>query len=225
MQYIAIKREEKNGKPVFAVNAISLKNKNKAVVQKIPHPLGTDVLNFDSLEKAKDAITRAGFSYVLPNGEKGHAKPQAVKPQSGTPDYENAVFNSIIEKVNSANTNVAASAILALAEFQKIETFDILFNKIGEDNDLIRKNAISGICRYAGILQDRIINSLKSSNWVERNSALTCIQKIAEDNSADLEKFLLPLTEICNDDNTIVQANALLTIAKVYAQYKQNKKI
>lgn len=225
MQYVAIKREEKNGKLYFVVSAIPLKNKNKAVVQKIPHPLGSDILMYENLEDAKDAITRAGFSFVLPNGEKGHAKPKNVVKPASSADYEDTVFNVLIEKVNSANSNVAASAILALSEFARIETFDILFNKIGEDNDLIRKNAIAGICRYSGILQDRIINSLKSSNWVERNSALTCIRNITDDGSIDIEKFLLPLTQICNDDNTIVQANALVTIAKVYAQYKQNKKI
>ncbi len=225
MQYVSIKREENNGKSYFAVNAISLKNKNKAVVQKIPHPLGTDVLIFENLEDAKNAIVRAGFSFVLPNGEKGHAKPKPVKNSTSSVDYESLVFSSIIEKVNSTNTNVAAGAILALSEFPKIETFDILFNKIGEDNDLIRKNAIAGICRYAGVLQDRIIQSLKSANWVERNSALTCIQNIAEDGAADIENFIAPLVKTCDDDNTIVQANALITLAKVYAQYKQNKKI
>ena len=44
MQYLAIKQEEQNGKIVYVINAIPLKNKNKSVVQKIPHPLGSDFL-------------------------------------------------------------------------------------------------------------------------------------------------------------------------------------
>ena len=36
MQYIAIKKEEKDGKEFYTVNAIPLKNKNKSIVQKIP---------------------------------------------------------------------------------------------------------------------------------------------------------------------------------------------
>ncbi len=225
MQYVAIKCEEKNGKTLYAVSAIPLKNKSKTVVQKIPHPLGSDVLLYDNLDDAKDAITRAGFSYVLPNGEKGHAKLKPVKPSYEGVNYDVVVMNSVIEKINSSNSNVAAAAILALSEFPTEETFDILFDKIGEDNDAIRKNAISGICRYANILQPRIIEALKSSNWVQRNSALICIQNLTEDTSVDLEKFIIPLTEACNDDNTIVQANALSTLANVYRNFKKNRKV
>ena len=70
MQYLAIKQEEQNGKIVYVINAIPLKNKNKSVVQKIPHPLGSDFLVFEDLEEAKKAVSRAGFSYILPDGKK-----------------------------------------------------------------------------------------------------------------------------------------------------------
>ena len=53
MQYLAIKQEEQNGKIVYVINAIPLKNKNKSVVQKIPHPLGSDFLVFEDLKEAK----------------------------------------------------------------------------------------------------------------------------------------------------------------------------
>ena len=46
MQYIAIKQEQKNNKEVYIVNAIPLKNTSKSIVQKIPHPLGTDTLEY-----------------------------------------------------------------------------------------------------------------------------------------------------------------------------------
>ena len=48
MQYIAIKEDVQNGKTVYIINALPLKNTNKAVVQKIPHPLGSDNLVFDT---------------------------------------------------------------------------------------------------------------------------------------------------------------------------------
>ena len=70
MQYIAIKKEIKDGKEVFAVSAIPLKNTNKAIVQRIPHPLGSDILTYENLEEAKDAVLLAGFSYILPDGKK-----------------------------------------------------------------------------------------------------------------------------------------------------------
>ena len=172
MQYIAIKKEEKDGKELYTVNAIPLKNKNQSVVQKIPHPLGSDILRYETIDDAKDAVIRAGFSYVLPDGRKGtKPTPKATKTSSGY-DYSQLVLESIMDKIESSNSSVAAAAILALSEFPTEETFDILFDKIGEDNDTIRKNAISGICRYGNILQDRIIQCLKSQNWVTRNSAM-----------------------------------------------------
>lgn len=224
MQYVAIKQEERNGIQIFTVNAIPLKNKSKAVIQKIPHPLGSDILEFKTLEEAKEAVTLAGFSYVLPNGQKKNLPPMKQKPVNNNFGYEQIVLNAIKDKINSSNLNVAAAALLALSEFPDEETFDILFEKLGEDNDAIRKNAISGVCRYQNVLQNRIIDALKSSNWVVRNSALVCISNIC-DNDNDVEKFIVPLTQVCNDTNTIVQALALTTLAKVYQVYNKNKKV
>ena len=225
MQYIAIKEDVQNGKTVYIINALPLKNTNKAVVQKIPHPLGSDNLVFDTLEEAKDAIVRAGFAYILPDGQKGvSSKSQAIQVHTQTKfDYNEIVLSTIKSKINSTNSSVSAAAILAISEFPVEETFDILFEKIGEDNDVIRKNAITGICRYGNILQNRIIEALKSSNWVVRNSALTCIQNLTDYGISDVEQFIIPLTEICNDNNTIVQTNALTTLAKVYHEYLKQK--
>lgn len=225
MQYIAIKKEINDEKEIFTVTAIPLKNTNNAIVQKIPHPLGSDVLTYDSLEAAKDAVTLAGFSYILPDGKKGSKTLVKKTLAKDSNTYEQLVFDTVKDKINSTNSNVSAAAILALSEFPTEETFEILFDKIGEENDLIRKNAISGICRYGKLLQNKIIKSLKSSNWVTRNSALTCILNISETGSAELENYINPLCETCNDTNTIVQANAILTLAKVYQCCQKNKKV
>jgi len=223
MQYIAIKEEEQSGKTVYIINALPLKNTNKAVVQKIPHPLGSDKLVFNTLEDAKDAVVRAGFAYVLPNGQKGVNTSKNIAVVNSKVDYNEIVLSTIKSKINSPNSTVVASAVSAISEFPVDETFDILFEKIGEENDQIRKNAIAGICRYGNQLQDRIISSLKSSNWVVRNSALTCIQNIVEYGTSEIEPFLIPLTLACDDNNTIVQANALVTLAKVYHEYQNQK--
>ncbi len=225
MQYVAIKKEIKNNEEIFVVNAIPLKNKNKSIVQKIPHPLGSDGMEFKTLEEAKDAITRAGFSYILPDGKK-ETKPQKVNKITYTENnYEELIYNAIKEKTNSSNANVCAAAILAISEFPKDETFEILFSKFGEDNDLIRKNAISGVCRYTKILQNKIIETLKSSNWVEINSAISCITNLATNSDIELDKFIIPLINATKDSNPIVQTNALQALAIVYQNYKKNQKI
>ncbi len=225
MQYIAIKEEQKAGKTVYIVNAIPLKNSAKALVQKIPHPLGSDSLSFETLELAKEAVTRAGFSYILPDGKKGTVTRKKPQISESSKNYEQIILSVIKDKTESSNSTVAAAAVSALSNFPSEETFDILFNKIGEDNDLIRKNAISGICRYGNLLQDKIIDSLKSLNWVVRNSAIACINKLAENSEMDLEKFIIPLAKTCDDTNTIVQTNAIATLAKVYQNFQKNKKV
>ena len=155
------------------------------------------------------------------DGQKGTKATTKQKIVQHGFDYEKIVLDSIKGKINSNNSTVSAAAILAISEFPGEETFDILFEKLGEDNDQVRKNAIAGICRYGNILNERIIDTLKSPNWVARNSAITCISTLCENDSADVEKFIIPLGEACNDGNTIVQANALSTVAKVYQKYKK----
>lgn len=223
MQYLAIKQEKQHGEIVYVINAIPLKNKNKSVVQKIPHPLGIDSLVFHNLEEAKEAIKRAGFSYILPNGKK-EVQNTPIPVGKKKDEYSETVFNAIKDKINSNNSNVCAAAILAISEFPTEETFDILFEKIGEENDIIRKNAICGICRYGKILQNRIIEALISTNWICRNSAITCISNLVEDKSIEIDKFINPLVKASNDVNPIVQSNALTTLALVYQTYQKNKK-
>lgn len=89
------------------------------------------------------------------------------------------------------------------------------------ENDSIRKNAICGICRYGKLLQDRIIDALSSTNWVCRNSAITCIANLVDDNNIDIVKFIKPLVKTSNDVNPIVQSNALTTLALVYQAYQK----
>lgn len=226
MQYVAIKKEEKEGNIVFVVNAIPLKNKNKSIVQKIPHPLGSDVLEYKTLEEAKEAVSRAGFSCILPDGKHETSAGKVKSPAAKVPDsYEDMVYAAIKGKINSSNSNVSAAAILAISEFPTDETFDILFEKIGEDNDLIRKNAISGICRYGKILQNKIIEALNSTNWITRNSAISCILNLAPDVNTDIEKFISPLVAATDDSNPIVQTNALSALAVVFQSYKKNKQV
>lgn len=225
MQYIAIKQENRKGEIVYVVNAISLKNKNKSIVQQIPHPLGSDALFFKTLDEAKNAVSRAGFSYILPDGTKEIPKNSSKIITTEKHSYEDMILNAIKDKINSSNSNVAAAAILALSEFPNEETFEILFDKLGEENDSIRKNAISGVCRYGKILQDRIIASLQSSNWITRNSAISCIVNLLDDANINVEKFIEPLINNCNDVNPIVQSSAINALAQVYQTYQKNKNI
>lgn len=222
MQYVAIKKELKDGKTVYIVNAIPLKNKSNSTVQKIPHPLGTDMIEYSSLEQAQEAVTRAGFACILPDGKKEFQVPKNKnKKVIDSNNYEAEIMEMLQTKINSSNPNICQAAVMAIAQFPGEQTFDILFEKLGEDNDLIRKNAIEAICEYGNILQDRIVKALEHENWVTRNSALICIKQLAQSEAVYCEKFISPLINTCNDSNPIVQSCALQTLALVYKTYKK----
>ena len=223
MQYIAIKQKEQNGEIVFVVNAIPLKNKNQSVVQKIPHPLGSDMLSYKTLDEAKEAISLAGFSYILPDGKKEVKVEQVKKHSKSANDVDKLIYEAVKAKINSSNSNVCAAAVSAICEFPTEETFNILFEKIGEENDSIRKSAISGICRYGRMLTDRIIDACQASNWIVKNSAISCISQLAESDNIEFEKFISPLISLCDDANPIVQANAIATLALIYQVSKPKK--
>ncbi len=224
MQYIAIKEEtDANGETHFIINAIPLKNKNKTVVQKIPHPTGSDTLSFKTLEEAQKAIERAGFAPINPDGKKIVLKQQKLNANDDK-DYEKQILNLVHNKINSSNPNICQAAISVLSEFPTEENFNILFDKLGEENDQIRKNAISAICKYGNLLSDKIIEALSNENWVTRNSAINCIKVLSEDKNIDTEQYIKPLIKTCNDTNAIVQSNALTVLGIVWQNYKKYNK-
>ena len=223
MKYIAIKQEQRQDREVFIVSAITLKNSKNTVVQKIPHPLGSDIIEYSTLDEAQQAIFRAGFSCVLPNGVKQDAKTSISKNNEEVVDnYEKAIFNLLKNKTKSNNQSVVATAISAISDFASQETYEIMFSFLGEENEQIRKNAISGICKYATILKNEIIEELSNSNWVVRNSILTCISKIIETTNMNTQDFIMPVMKTCDDINPIVQTNAISTLSKLYQSYKKN---
>ena len=68
------------------------------------------------------------------------------------------IFDTIKEKINSTNSNVSAAAILAISEFPTEETFEILFDKIGEENDLIRKTQFQEFADTEKFFKTKLLN-------------------------------------------------------------------
>ncbi len=226
MQYITIKEETNpKGEVRYIISAIPLKNKHKTVVQKIPHPTGTDTLIYKTLEQAQEAIERAGFAPINPDGKKVvFNKQSSNKIKDNDKNYEDLILNLVHNKINSSNPNICQASISVLSEFPTEENFNILFEKLGEENELIRKNAISAICKYGNLLSDKIIEALSNDNWVTRNSAINCIKALAEDKNIDIEQYILPLIKTADDSNPIIQANAISVLGTVYQNYKKYNK-
>lgn len=223
MQYIAIKEQTNSkGEVCYIISAIPLKNKNKTVVQKIPHPTGSDTISFNTLEEAQEAIERAGFAPINPDGKKVvFHKQVSDQIKKSDKNYEDLILNLVYNKINSSNPNICQASISVLSEFPTEENFNILFAKLGEENDLIRKNAISAICKYGNLLSDKIIEALSNDNWVTRNSAITCIKTLVENKDTDIERYILPLIKTADDSNPIIQANAISVLGIVYQNYKK----
>ncbi len=217
MNYIPIKEEINhdgaNEKKVYIIPALSL-NQSSGATLKVPHPLGAECIVFATVEEAKTAIERAGFLYILPNGIKAVARADCFQ------DYDKLIFESLTALTNDMNATVVASAISALGDIQNRESIDLFLEKIGEDNEAIRSNAVEALFKYGNVTVERLIETLKDPNWVKRNSAIICIGKLADVPSIDLSCSVLPLVEKLKDTNNIVKSTAAVTLGKIYKSLK-----
>ena len=221
MQKVSIKKKiVSNGKEeqiLYYVPSLSLKNSDNKVKLLVPHPNGNDTMEFPTLEEAAAAIRKAGFEYNLPDGEtiseeivKNNIKP----PKSN--DIEKILFNKYKSKINDINSSIVSSSISAMSYLNDSNAIDIFIEKLGEDNEKIRTAAIDALVNYQGVVIDKLIDTLTSTNWVSRNSAITCLVKISEYTDVEPERILVPLINRLDDENTIVQANAILASGKIY---------
>ena len=219
MQKITIKKKvQKNGvneQALYYVPALSLRNSDNQVRLLVPHPNGNDVMEFSTLAEAAAAIRKAGFEYKLPEGET--VKEQKTSPEfSSRSDIAKLLFNKFKAKANDMNTSVVSSAITALAYLNNKNSIEIFISKLGEDNEKIRTAAIDALAAYQGNTVDRLIDTLSDSNWVARNSAITCLVKLSEYIDVEPEKILIPMINRIDDENPIVQANAIQAAGKIY---------
>jgi len=209
MNYIPIKKENET----YLVPGISLKH-NTGVTRKVPHPQGQECIVFETLEEAKAAIERAGFLYILPSGVKATVK------EHFTQDYDKLIFDSLTALTSDTNNNVVAASIEALGEIQNKESIDLFLEKIGEDNEAIRSNATEALTKYGSAALEKLLTALHDGNWVKRNSAIICLERLADVSSVDLRTAVLPLIEKLHDTNNIVKSTAARALGKIYKNLK-----
>jgi len=221
MQIITIKKKViKNGnneQVLYYTPALSLKNSDNQVKLLVPHPNGNSVMEFSTLGEAAAAIKKAGFEYKLPDGET--IEEESILPLLKTAsksDLEQVLFNKFKSKINDINSSIVASSVSALSYLNDKDAIDIFISKLGEDNEKIRIAAIDALVNFQGEVIDKLIDTLSSPNWVARNSAIACLVKISEYTDVEPEKILVPLINRIDDENTIVQASALLACGKIY---------
>lgn len=221
MQKIIIKKKviksESGEQCLYIVPALSLKNSDNKVKLLVPHPNGNDIMEFNTLAETAAAVRKAGFEYQLPDGETVEEKNiQPLMQISSKNNLEKVLFNKFKSKINDMNSSIVVSSISALAYLDDKDAIDIFISKLGEDNEKIRTAAIDALVNYQGIVIDKLIDTLANPNWVARNSAITCLVKISEFIDSEPEKLLIPIINRIDDENTIVQANALLAAGKIY---------
>ena len=203
---------------LYYVPAISLKNSDNQVKLLVPHPNGNYAIEFNTLEEAAAAIKKAGFEYKLPEGEtiENDAYNAIVETPSQKSDIENLLFNKFRTKTNDINPSIVASSITALSYLNDKNAIDIFIEKLGEDNEKIRNAAMEALINSQTNVIDKLIDTLTNPNWVSRNSAISCLTKISEYTEFDPGKILIPIINRIDDENTIVQSNAILAAGKIY---------
>ncbi len=215
-KYISIKETIKNNKPVYVIKALALEQKDKGLVKKIPHPFGNSILEFDSLEDAKKAIEIAGFLAILPSGTKVIEK-NADIPSS---EYGEMIYSSLMNLINDNNANIVANTISALSEVENLDCIKIFIEKMGEDNENIRNNAIEALVKYGEIAVKDIINALDDTNWIRKNSAAICLQKFYEEGIVTVDDIIYPLLKTLEDNNPIVKCSVISALGQIYKNTK-----
>lgn len=227
MQKVLIKKRIVNDETVYYVQALSLKNTENKTAFLIPHPTGSEIIEFHTLEEAVASVKKAGFDYALPDGEDYSETVVTDLTRTTKSDVENILFNKFKLKSNDVNSSVAISALKALACLNDKDAIDIFISKIGEDNDKIREVAIDSLVSYKEIVIDRLIDALDNNNWVTRNSAITALTKICEYAEIEPDRILTAIIKKIDDKNTIVQSSALIASGQIYKKMAlmQAKKI
>lgn len=219
MQYVSIKKVIKDGREVFQVPALNLKNSQGTTKQRIAHPLGDDYLEFNTLEDAIRAAELSGFKYILPDGTKPL---EAKKEQPLNNNIDDMVYNTLMKQVRDINPSVVAVSITALGELRDIKLIDLFIEKMGEDNDNVRTCAINSILNFGEVAIEKLLQALRDENWVRRNSALITLSRMIDSEMINPEKILPPLIEMTEDKNTIVKTSAIQTLGKAYKLYKKD---
>lgn len=225
MNKIAIKKKfiKSENKHVYYVQALSLKNNINKVSLLIPHPHGTDVMEFETLQEAAAAVKKSGFEYELPEGEFVSEQEVETIARNKRTNLEGLLFNKFKDKVNAINPSISAAAITSFAELNDYEAVDIFIEKLGEENEKIRSAAINALVSYKNAVIDKLIDALTNSNWITRHSAITCLMRISEVADVDVEKILIPIINRMDDSNAIVQALAISAAGSIYKNSIKNK--
>lgn len=218
IQSIKIKKGIRNGIEYYIIPALIFKSEQGKEKQ-IPHPTGSGIMEFETLESALEAIKISGFSYILPDNETPIALKQTEKKYS---NIDEMIKEELLNVLKNSNTQAKANAIYALGEMRNIEFLPIFIEKMGEDNETIRNNSIEAILNLEESVVQEVLQALEDENWVRRMSAITLIEKLVSEKSISASIFLKPLLKRFSDSNNIVKCSAIATIGKIWREYTKN---
>jgi hypothetical protein len=221
MDLVPIKRTRmtKNNKEqeVFVVPAISMKTPDGSV-KKLPHPHGNDSLIFAHLEKAIEAIDRAGFGYLFEDKQ----MPASEIPNRLNTDLTTAI-DPLLVMLKDTNVNAVASAAYALGEIRAEKAIRPLLDIIGQDDIAIRSKAVEALAKIGDPAVKGLIEALDDENWVARNSAAIALGEMVNYRGTKVLYALQPLINRLNDSNWIVKSSAATAIGKISAFIRESQ--
>lgn len=219
MQKIIIKKgKDKTGNIEYLVSAISFKQ-NKGTVKKIPHPMGTDVMSFKTVEEAVDAIKVSGFESILPDGNS--LEIANINENFTDNNWKDAIGQTLLSELKNTDNSIQTAAISSLGELEDEDFIPIFINKMGEDNDNLRNSAIDAVVKSGYKAVEAIKEALNDDIWVRRKSAVICIEKMVTTGNVDAEIFFKALLQATKDTNVIVKSSVIKALGNIYKVYKE----
>jgi hypothetical protein len=211
----------KSGKEeeTFIVPAISMR-KSDGTSAKVPHPQGPNSLVFKSLEKAIEAIDRAGFGYIYDEKQ----VPASDVPLTFNTDLTGAV-DPLLEMLKDSNSSIVASAAYALGELKTERAIKPLLGVLGVDDQLVRKNAVEALAKIGDPAVRGIIEALDDNNWVTRNSASIALGEMVNHSGRKVLYAIQPLIKRLKDSNWIVRSSAATSLGKIAAFIREKQKM
>lgn len=234
METIYIKKQTlAEGEPaVFVVPAVGIKTEKG--LKLIPHPYGTEMTHFETLDETLSQVHRAGYAadydgkhYPPPARKSLISTKPSLKTLKGTPVSQvlRQALPRLIEQLSDSNPGVISQAAQALGEMGDEQALQGLFHCFGHEDIQVRKAAAEAVARMGKSGLSVIQTALADKNWVVRHSGLSAMIALVH---TDFDRLTLILPEALatlKDDNWLVrsQGAALFTEVTRYQKAQLEK--
>lgn len=184
-QCVKIRKTVVNNKTTFVVPVQYIFQNNEKVA--IPSPSGTDIVAYDSLKEAEDAVYYSGYSYILvESDDKNNSSSYQV--QNYTDEDFLQIVELFLQNLGDENINIRNASIDALVQFGS-SVFDRLIDSLNNSSWLVRYSTVLCIEKIADVNPTESTVFIKplmvvvnDKNTMVKASAISALAKICKNN-------------------------------------------